>query len=65
MGRDKGLRPKNYKPSVILNLRQENEGGGLLNSLVETIEIRHAVTKKEIVILVHGYNNHRGDAEFA
>lgn len=65
MSRDTGVRSTNYTPTIIFNLREKDEGGNLLSNLKEDIVQQQAVLKKDIVVLVHGFNNHRGEAETA
>ena len=65
MSRDKGKRPHYYDASVTLNLRQQPEGGELRHQVQVHVLLDDALTESEIYLLVHGFNNHRGEAELA
>ncbi len=63
MARYEGV-PPDYTPSLQLNLRQEDEGGDLLPRGT-LIPDTGAETRRECLLLIHGYNNHRGEAAAA
>ena len=65
MSRDKGARPHFYDASVTFSLRQQPEGGELTDDVQVDVLFSSALSENEIYVLVHGFNNHRGEAEFA
>lgn len=65
MSRDDGRRPDPYDACIIYNLRQADEGGEPAKFVNLQIRVGRALSKREVVVLVHGFNNHRGEAEFA
>lgn len=56
--------PDGYHPSLIFNLRQESEGGNLLVP-GEIVGNTGVMSRKECLVLVHGFNNHAGEAAIA
>ena len=52
-----------YNPRLVLQLRKDPEGGDLLPSVVAIEAV--AVNARELLILVHGFNNHQGEARAA
>jgi len=65
VSRDQGKRPHFYDASVTLSLRQQPEGGELSDDVQVDVLMSDALAENEIYVLVHGFNNHRGEAEFA
>jgi len=56
--------PATYRPGLILQLRERPEGGGLLTEVLQ-IPLPDLVTRPEMIVLVHGFNNHYGEAAAA
>lgn len=56
--------PENYPLGVIFQLRREMEGGELRRSALESPPGGSA-GRREAVLLVHGFNNHYGEAAMA
>jgi len=56
--------PVDYRPGVIYQLRTSLEGGDLLRPALELPQGASA-GRREAVILVHGFNNHYGEAATA
>lgn len=50
-----------YQAALQLNLRQENEGGALLRPGA-LLGSEAAQARRECLVAIHGYNNHRGEA---
>lgn len=58
--------PTGYRPGLVLDLRERREGGPLRPAVVERRHRVHAPTaRREAVILIHGFNNHYGEAATA
>jgi pimeloyl-ACP methyl ester carboxylesterase len=53
--------PKEYKPELIFQLRERGEGGKLLPS-VQQSPVPDRYGRTEALVLVHGFNNHYGEA---
>lgn len=60
MSRFRGL-PTNYHPGLVLSLRDAPEGGALLLQ-VRSDPPTPPSAARELVVLVHGFNNHMGEA---
>lgn len=60
MARFKKLLHK-YDPWLVLSLRETPEGGGLLSG-VKCDSVFPPASARELVVLVHGFNNHMGEA---
>jgi pimeloyl-ACP methyl ester carboxylesterase len=56
--------PDSYRPGLILKLRERDEGGGLLADL-QQIPLPELAARPEMIVLVHGFNNHYGEAATA
>ncbi|WP_240219748.1 DUF726 domain-containing protein [Rheinheimera hassiensis] len=56
--------PKGYPSGVVYQLRQSFEGGDLRQSLLMEPSNK-GFDRREIVVLVHGFNNHYGEAAVA
>lgn len=56
--------PVDYRPGVIFQLRHRLEGGELRQTVLELPSMGDA-GRREAVILVHGFNNHYGEAATA
>ncbi|MEC4890105.1 MAG: alpha/beta hydrolase [Nitrospira sp.] len=56
--------PQDYKPGLILQLRERLEGGDLLPD-VRQIPLPAPFARSEAIILIHGFNNHYGEAGVA
>lgn len=65
MSRDKGLRSALYDPAIIFNLRRQDEGGELGDAVRVEIRRPAAQSATQLYVLIHGFNNHRGEAEAA
>jgi Alpha/beta hydrolase of unknown function (DUF900) len=52
-----------YDPVLRLNLRQNDEGGNVLPVAAEQWRNLRKVPQRELLLLIHGFNNHRGQAE--
>ncbi len=65
MARYKGKSPKPYNPSIKFNLRQRPEGGDVAVCVNMQVEISCALTERNVYVMIHGFNNHQGEAEFA
>ena len=57
-------RPTTYHPGLELQLRQAVEGGDLLAAVRQIPELDPAA-RREAIVLVHGFNNHEGEASAA
>jgi pimeloyl-ACP methyl ester carboxylesterase len=55
-------RPADYKPSLELNVRKDREGGGVRSPGLTLPSGGPVPTRREILILVHGFNNHEEEA---
>lgn len=55
-------RPPDYKPSLEFNVRKDREGGGVRNPGLTLPNGGPAPTRREILVLVHGFNNHEQEA---
>lgn len=53
--------PSGYRPGLILQLRERAEGGGLLADVLQ-IPLPDLASRPEMIVLVHGFNNHYGEA---
>ncbi len=53
--------PEDYKPALVFKLRQQPEGGNLLPD-VQQEPSTDSYARIEAVVLVHGFNNHYGEA---
>jgi pimeloyl-ACP methyl ester carboxylesterase len=53
--------PEGYAPGLVYNLREKPEGGKLRRP-GELKGQPDALTRRECLVLVHGYNNHQGEA---
>jgi hypothetical protein len=53
--------PKEYQPELVFQLREKLEGGELLPS-VQQIPLLDPYARSEAVVVVHGFNNHYGEA---
>src|SRR5687768_9448050 len=60
MARFKHL-PRRYHPWLVLSLREAPEGGQLAPKL-KCDPASPPCTARELVVLIHGFNNHMGDA---
>lgn len=56
--------PEGYNPNLVLNLRKDLEGGELLIP-GEIVGKPSVFTRRECLVLVHGFNNHSGEAAVA
>jgi len=56
--------PDGYQPGLVFHLRERQEGGGL-RSDVRQEPLRDPFTRSEVIVLVHGFNNHYGEASVA
>jgi len=65
MSRDKGDRPAGYAPRLRLSLREQSEGGPLGATVKAEWLDQNPIRQNEVLVLVHGFNNHQGEAEFA
>ncbi len=53
--------PKEYRPGLVFQLREKMEGGDLRPE-VEQIPVPEGYGRVQTVVLVHGFNNHYGEA---
>lgn len=53
--------PEDYRPGIIFQLRNRLEGGDLRPSVLQLPQLDGAA-RRETVVLVHGFNNHYGEA---
>jgi hypothetical protein len=53
-----------YQPTLELSLRKDKEGGDLSDRVTPTWQAL-ALRQNELLVLVHGFNNHQGEAEQA
>ena len=56
--------PANYNPRIIFQLRYSLEGGDLRPSVLQLPQ-QDNLARREAVVLVHGFNNHYGEAAVA
>lgn len=56
--------PEEYRPGLILQLRQRLEGGGLRDNVLQIPQMERD-PRRRVVVLVHGFNNHYGEAAMA
>lgn len=61
MARYHGL-PEGYRPALKVQLRKEPEGGDVRNPGAALPELSPAFSRREILVMVHGFNNHEGEA---
>jgi len=54
-----------YDPILRINLRERAEGGPPLSEVQAGWKHRNALPQRELLVLIHGYNNHRQEAESA
>lgn len=54
-----------YDPILRINLRQEPEGGAPRSAVEEAWKGRNRLPQRELLVLIHGYNNHQREAELA
>lgn len=54
-----------YQPVLRIDLRQKSEGGGLRIPPLERWHADQRVPQRELLVLVHGYNNHEQEASEA
>lgn len=60
MARFRGL-PANYAPWLSISVREEPEGGAL-SLAAHSVPAQPPSAARELVVLVHGFNNHEGEA---
>jgi len=56
--------PDDYRPSLKLSLRTREHGGGVLRP-GKPDSVQNAFTRRECLLLIHGYNNNVGEAASA
>ncbi|HEU5138105.1 MAG TPA: alpha/beta hydrolase [Steroidobacteraceae bacterium] len=56
--------PEAYRPGLILQLRERPEGGGLLAEVLQ-VPLSDLAPRTDMIVLVHGFNNHYGEAATA
>lgn len=56
--------PTDYRPGIIFQLRYSLEGGKLRPTVLQLPQ-QDSATRREAVVLVHGFNNHYGEAATA
>ena len=61
---DDELPPKDYHPGLVLQMRQAVEGGDLRAQVLQ-VPSPDPTGRREPVVLVHGFNNHQGEASTA
>lgn len=54
-----------YDPVLRINLRKDVEGGAPLDVAKDDWKGSHAIPQHELLVLIHGYNNHLREAEGA
>ena len=54
-----------YDPALELSMRTDDEGGDVRSPCAPTWQNGQPLSQPDLVVLVHGYNNHRGEAEDA
>lgn len=64
MARYDGQPTPGYEPELKLSLRKDKEGGSLRDPLEPKWKAL-ALRQNELLVLVHGFNNHQGEAEQA
>jgi hypothetical protein len=53
--------PKEYRPGLVLDLRQKPEGGLLQDPGLAYIRTGYE-SRRECLVMIHGFNNHQGEA---
>lgn len=56
--------PEDYRPGLVLQLRERREGGDLQSDVRQAPPL-DTFARSEAVVLVHGFNNHYGEASAA
>lgn len=56
--------PEDYRPGLVLQLRERREGGDLQSKVRQTPPL-DPFARSEAVVLIHGFNNHYGEAGVA
>lgn len=64
MARYDGKPTPGYQPTLELSLRKDKEGGDLREAVTPSWQAL-ALRQNELLVLVHGFNNHQGEAEQA
>lgn len=55
-------RPEDYNPSLELNVRKSREGGGVRDPGKVLPQFGPSPSRREILVMVHGFNNHEQEA---
>lgn len=62
---DPADRPRGYHPRQVLDLREDDEGGAVRPQVVVRWRGIPGTAGPELLLLIHGFNNHRAEAESA